>query len=1311
MLLDAGRVPHVAQGPWCGAMHGVAAPAHLAVPAALIEKTREYRGFDGFKAVASTLLFGGFGGMDAATATAYIGSPFLAQHLRSAVLSCLGPIGFSRCVIRADFWIATSPNSGIENDEDFVDVGGVEYQVPYIIRLERVVVATAQQLLAYMNQMVTRLQTFIDNLPANNGSSRTLESFIGAHVYATPTNMAAPVSGFIAGSKITGPGITDWGANDGLCFIRSIMTAMDPFIHARSSASIVRLVAYAREAATKDSYRMSVCTPAQCGDGVSRLEAVGRAISELTERSYYGGIVSLVTPREMDASKISRRASTVYEALQRALAGTHPTVDFSDPVFRGPFEITEESIEFVRSKLPPNVKLQVWGRGATGIGAALDYAAPGANWQFIANGGAVMNILCIDGHAAVLSSVSAYNAQLTKTNRRTICPLCGFGVPHSTGASVVSSATKLFEHILAGCSEGGGVAAPLPGLADVCVRRMLSPREVRARFRAMSFTLMSSLNSTVHVSSLAAIGTGWAPYAFWDESQMSRWHSTRMEFSASRSVQWEKAYSNLDMASALTSRLTPGSAEFDRADNAVRLLLSPATLEALVAQNDNVWPREFDTVEAASRESVCFLCMRALSEPSHWQWSGGKFYDSDGDDVGYEVSSVEALQTGRTLISDPYSGCARAVHGFCKSLLATSRAQTRELSVFVSNSDLLADVASIVCLPEFVDGFLGGVLPRLIKSKNGIRGVAVRIGKDYAVRFRCIPAGLVKPGVVGDDAANSVVQWADRELANTRLWPLVFESDVAYSRAALIDSQPPSLPSISVLVSGVAMAQYDRMSRGGRVLTGCAVWHEPISADRRRVRLNLDFTAMYPSMVIQFPMPSEEHTDALIADFSDRLADGIRFIQSYDVTDPASLVARVIISGEFPAATHEALRQFPPLFSKIPVPASYYTDFQRARMGMPIDSSPQTRSVCHLLPVVDAVLFVREAQVLLRLGFQCSKIGEVRGCNGSFWARNFMQTAETRRRSAQAAGDAVAAEAAKRLVNSVIGAMNMNVSAYTTLKGIKSETIDPGTLEAVGEGGVTEKRTRTDAPVTKRSYRRRLADDPSFTGRVFTCGAGTYVEFAAKTTKHTQSTAFSLAVQAYARCRHLELWYGDGCGFAGIVGAFPDAKVLYGNTDSLMIEVALSDADIAAGWTDARVKLLSVCGDWFDLSNVPRTSSLFVSDRLPARFLDADFLKSRAGQWGLVKEVSGWAGYEAVVVNGPNRCGMRVLQCSDTLPEHVVKSDTLKSLRSDAAMTATLEEYAEDWRREGSAKRVCRWGNRACLVSSEGLHFPFGYKA
>jgi hypothetical protein len=163
--------------------------------------------------------------------------------------------------------------------------------------------------------------------------------------------------------------------------------------------------------------------------------------------------------------------------------------------------------------------------------------------------------------------------------------------------------------------------------------------------------------------------------------------------------------------------------------------------------------------------------------------------------------------------------------------------------------------------------------------------------------------------------------------------------------------------------------------------------------------------------------------------------------------------------------------------------------------------------------------------------------------------------------------------------------------------------------------------------------------------------------------------------------------------------------LLYGNTDSLMFEITLSDAQRAAGNLDARQLLYSVLRDRMDVSNVPSTSTFW--DRMPAEWKES--AKDRMGEWGCAKEETGMAGMEAFVVNGPNRWGAKIIQsATDTMPSQTGSSgDTVLKTLSKTFVGASLDEYASNWG-EGGGVGVCTWGNTACLVDAGGCHWPIG---
>jgi hypothetical protein len=577
-----------------------------------------------------------------------------------------------------------------------------------------------------------------------------------------------------------------------------------------------------------------------------------------------------------------------------------------------------------------------------------------------------------------------------------------------------------------------------------------------------------------------------------------------------------------------------------------------------------------------------------------------------------------------------------------------------------------------------------------------VKVVVTNHRQPYRVIFRCCH-DETSPEVEGHVALHNAITLATNTFLSSGIWMMHFESEVSAARAVLLDSamsvtglrKPPT-----VLKSVAALRSYASMTKGGRVLVGSKAYWPPIDAsDYSKVRLYFDFTGMYPSIMKKYPLPHLEHDDTLIADFSTDLIAGCKFIHDHDVY--GSMACRVVVSGSFHPSLHPGLREFPPLVNRMRVPLSAYSDFQIERLNLKPTVGDELRNVCHLLPIEKCTMFLLEAKELQTLGFTFEFVGEVRGCPASMWAKPFAESIEFRRRTD---GDAAASTYWKRVINSVIGAMNMNVRNYTNLHGVRSDSIDVTTLKPLETVDAPGKRS-------KRKYDSGWADKPEFTGRVYQCGVGTFIETSVAPKQHAQSTGFALAIQAYARVRHLQLWYGSDEAVG--LSSFGDCvRIIYGNTDSLFVEIDISkDLDRMAKYDgDARVAVIKECFHWFDLSNISPASSLFAK-------LDGWIQRhsmDNCKRWGCVKEESGWVGYGAAVVNGPNRMGTRVLVTEDTPAELKKAPDVLKSLRKTAP-SSTFSQYAASWLGTDEERMSSRWGNKACVVFADGTHVPFGY--
>ena len=779
------------------------------------------------------------------------------------------------------------------------------------------------------------------------------------------------------------------------------------------------------------------------------------------------------------------------------------------------------------------------------------------------------------------------------------------------------------------------------------------------------------------------------------------------------------------------------------------------------------------TAAPAAAADKCYYCRAPLGGPPRDERlrmladslsvEVGASYEDDAEIAATEaavafaagVAAPAPLSESKGVVTDSHAltGLPILAHAMC--------ADTARRSVFVKTTayidvaeqntlDLLLEASSSRAL---LDGLCAGKPPSVLRNGRHIRSFTLEVpvqsaglllsegsslkrsredsgagdeesmhgrrGLVLAVRFRGPLAfnssDVWNPSVHGPLRAaaygHALRAWSDREQEVWRLCPLAYDTATSYSKAALIHSVECPAPPLTSISDVSALQFVSRMTKGGRLLTGCAVLHHPLSSpatDRRVVRLSLDFTAKYPDVLKRWPLPHQEHTLSRRHAFTSDLAAGVAFISAQKPGNEGELFSLVEISGYFPSTLHPQLVQFPPLLTRRPVAVSEYTPFQRARMGLRLSDAPVVRTVAHLGTLHTEVVCVREAQILQRLGFVFTHIGDVYSCVASFWARSFMATAERRRRSAAACGDNSEVAAVKLITNSVIGAMNMNTAHRFELKPVFTSDVSFDKAIATGQDGLSLDDTRSSRRST------RLADDPRFTGRLFTTGDLTLVELTARPVPHSQMTTFALAVQAYARCDHLEFMYGDGVR-AGLLTAFPSARVMYANTDSVMVELtALHDPD-------ARVVLWKKMKQWLDLSNVPAASSFWTAltdaERAEAR-LEAT---EHAGEWGRVKEETGFAGIDVAVVNGPNRYAYRVVQSpTDTLTKHSAASDVMKNLPA-AWHNSRVEHYALDW--VGSAARAvpefddseadsfrptCIWGNGAAVVAADGSQWPLG---
>ena len=557
---------------------------------------------------------------------------------------------------------------------------------------------------------------------------------------------------------------------------------------------------------------------------------------------------------------------------------------------------------------------------------------------------------------------------------------------------------------------------------------------------------------------------------------------------------------------------------------------------------------------------------------------------------------------------------------------------------------------------------------------------------------------------------DTLLSLAETEFAATGLWPPGFPTYISYSMGVLLSyaamALPPTVTPTS-LSNPLSFQSAKALVTGGRIVMGDDVEWEPRPVeDRTRYRMYSDTTAAYPAQMIRWKLPCLEGDDRLVANFfgSETPEAALEFLAADDIE--GDLVRRYEVWGAFPPELHAKYNSLPPQYSRIHVTGDMLSAFQRVAMDKGRTSSFGDRVVGHFFPFTGNVLFSRELKLLVKLGFVVERIGRVFETPASFWGREFAQTMQRRRRAAKARGDTAEEDAVKALSNSVIGALAKDPSRYKKLlteKGYRppraakvsavaaaaataaaaTVEMDDDSLDALDADADSYDADNDEDPFLEAFSGRvaRAADDPRFTLRILKGGDCVFLEYSRASWVHTAQTLAFAFIQAMARVDLVAKVFG-GEGAPGIRDVFPAARIGYGCTDSLCIDISLTPADIAAGKTDARVEYFRAFQHRVDASNIPATSTFwdaFSADELPAV---KAYVHEHAGEWGRDKDETCGAGIEWMLENGPNRWYLRVGQTARDTPAKYLGEDNrdiLKSLPKSAKNQFKAEDVARSW--------------------------------
>ena len=1391
VLVDAGRCSNLSPDALTAAP-AMPVPQSAALGLNIVRAQRTAVGFMGFKRRAGLGLYKPHPeGMPEPSAYTYLQTDEfkydIARIVRDTALasgSTMEALRNQEYKVRVDveYLMKPSADDTVVRAEQTVDApDGEDRIVPYIFSSERFTRgfpmkgtilgnngSFSASLLLFTVDLQGHLLEFISRAFTKEGSQYAFDSLIASFAWVTPTSAAAAHGGVAQkGVVLQTRGLLpdNKDKKDSMCIARSIITALDPQLHAQLGTSLFALRSAYLEGAESDLAKHTAKGSPEVDKMRLRLDAARTAFDRACSVTRELGIT---IPEKGKSVRTHARFPSIEAALRVALEDGAASVkrgnpDLTHAFFRGRQPITEATVAFMRSVLAAvKVKVNFWYRVDSG-NIAVQFHDEGATLAYLEGGGRIINLLCADEHVSAMTSVTSLCFAVAGSSQRKYCDLCGFAAPHTTPRSPFQTRTLLFNHAERGCTASSDTPLTFP-LSRQNVRQ-LDARSFAACFdTGVHLTMSVDSNHMLAVSGTVATpwGDRFLPGVGCEEQLsvfLARWGRVGRSVADFSVIEAQLPLQSPPVLLVANDPAFGGGADaaLNAVSTALHHLLCPSFASLLFMAAGVHFPTRSTTSASVDAErGPCFFCRAPVGGPSRDDRlraaaaalsteAAGTYEEAcDDDDASSEIDPTEDMPVCE---SDATTGLPVMCHKSCADSVRRRRSARVTAFIDVAEQTSMNLLLEAVAQRAFLDSVCKGAVPQIIRNGRHVRSFSIEVPLAYhdgskrsrdgigrlvlCVKFRGpIAFGASdtwKPAMIGAQERAvayglDLRAWSRLERESTRLCPLYFETAVSYSRAALLHTVSVPTPPPTSICSQDGLRFVDRLTKGGRLFTGCAVVHPPVTCeDRRVVRLTLDFTAKYPDVVKRWPMPHQEHTLSLLHDFSTDVAAGVKFVQTADVTDAAQPVCCVEVSGAFPDALHQSLLRFPPLFSRIAVPVTAYTPFQRMRLRMALSDAPTDRTVPHLFPLDNEVVCLREAAMLHRLGFVFSHIGQVWGCKGSMWAQPFMAAAEERRRKAAREGCAAGVAAVKLLTNSVLGAMNMNLSRRFDLKVVMTHDVSFQRCIETGQEPVPE----GDSRAGRRSV--RLADDPRFTGRVFTAGDLTLVEMLPKPEPHVQMTFFALLVQAYARCDHVEFMYGTDKR-PGLLDAFPDARVLYANTDSVTVELCAHSWDESQ---DARVLLWRRMHHWLDLSNVPLTSTFWAGLGEHERAAAQATAAIRSGVWGFVKEETGFAGIGPFVVNGPNRYAYRVLQSStDTLPSQRVKTDVLKNLPAAwASCGTTVEQYAADWCGGHTEEEVAAleaaappgvpapvygtslWGNASVITARSGAQWPLGTAA
>lgn len=1134
---------------------------------------------------------------------------------------------------------------------------------------------------------------------------------------------------------------------DTMCIARSIMTALDEFLETTSDAHVLNMLGDAYMGADRLlNGRDPTASAAACA-AWNRLEEIRALIASATATLTAQKRRIKVASDKPGPYRPLNRYRRIEGALELALSGRHPLVDFSRnrSFFETAQPLDEDTLATVRAAFRPESKLalQIWGISSRNkIG--LVHADPRATLDFLMEGGRVLNILSAFQHASFVKDVGACCNRVpvgdTSRRGRYYCSLCG----HSVSVGNPAYKLKMFDHQRAGCALGTRIvelSKPLtPGN-----RRQLSFHDFRALNRSL---LLASIATTTTVedgrivedpkkSAVFVIHartpskeTPWVPYGLPVAGFSNYDHWAHLQGRWAPGTVADMSYVKTQFPALNSSDPWADVLQAGSMAELLDILAHKLNVDAILKQAHFACPKDSESRAACHSipvdKRICYGCQLPCSEPSIFARQHASLAskavqkeredscseqseDSDSeDDFVTEVGVAYDAETEPELPVVVEHHCHATgqvywAHADCNTAMSQS---SSTLVVEVASREAMVFIGAAVSKKSFIEDISGGKPPRISLREGVLRSIEVVFqgsprpmtqrerakirrtarshGDDSETRDTTTPLltlrfrareSMLSPALPETaescaleqctDLLSELESWSEREFVRTGLFAPHFATRISYARATLHRQAARMLGAASCtsIVTKDSLENAKRIPVGGMLLLGERVEGQPLdpTLGRRVVRLHLDITAAHPTQLKRYALPAQEHADIQVHNFTHDLTAGRAYIQHATLD---SNVERVEVSGAFPPETHENLSAVPPVWSRITYSPADLSRFQRLELSLHKSAPALTRTTGHFLPVDKIVVFMRTAKLWQRLGFVFSHVGPVYATPSSPWARSFAVEAEERRRACAAAGDTVGVEDVKSVCNSVIGSLAIDATRFTVLVPVK------------------QYEEEDDSRMTRLQ---KLADNPRSTTRSYTLGDVTYVELEQQRLKHRQQTLAAKFVPAMTRDDLVELWYGDSDGNPGLRDVCK-ATLIYGNTDSILVEYALTPEQEAAGKTDARHEFFRIFHSRLDLSNVPSDSTFWTTMPDDLKELpEARNPTCNRGKWGFLKVEDAFGGIDAFIINGPNRYGYRRYQHPVDTPAEYRSSktqDVLKSLPrvwKDLESPPTLEDVWKDW--------------------------------